>query len=345
MEGGIHELGPGFHGGRQSTEIQTTSRCRRPDSSWGKQVMQQEEPGRPDSIGPLDWLKLLPHEAATSSDRLGWVGLQAARCRAAPAFELNLPALTHHRLFLFSRPPEELDLRYEGVKRHRPPAAGSVSLLPADSPAWVRSSGCKDELHLFLEPGLVSRVAAEAFDLDPARLTVPPLDGLDLPQLRVPMLAVGTGLTAGGGGPLGAESLANLLAVHLIRHVLTARQPARRRAGTLPRAKLRAVVDYVEEHLDGSPTLEQLAAVARLSPNYFVSQFKRATGLPPHQYVIMRRVERAKQLLLAGTDLALAEVAAHAGFSDQSQLSHHFKRLVGVTPGQFRTRVRTDNTA
>ena len=294
-----------------------------------------------DPLGPLDWLKLLPHETAASSDGLGWVGVQAARCRAAPAFELNLPALTHHRLFLFSRPPEELDLRYEGVKRHRPPAAGSVSLLPAGSPAQVRSSGCKDELHLFLEPGLVARVAAEAFDLDPARLTVPPLDGLDLPQLRVPMLAVGAELTAGAGGPLAAESLAKVLAVHLIRFALTPRQPARRRAGTLPRAKLRAVVEYVEEHLDGSPTLEQLAAVARLSPNYFVGQFKRATGLPPHQYVILRRVERARQLLQTGTELSLAEVAAHAGFFDQSQFSYHFKRIVGATPGQFRTSVRT----
>ena len=297
------------------------------------------QPGDP--LGPLDWLRRLPHEAAASSDRLGWVGLEAARCRATPAFELNLPALTHHRLFLFSRPPEELDLRYEGVERHRPPAAGSVSLLPAGSPARVRSSGCKDELHLFLEPGLVSRVAAEAFDLDPARLTVPPLDGLDLPQLRVPMLAVGAELTAGAGGPLAAESLANVLAVHLLRHVLAPRPPARRRAGTLPRARLRAVVEYIEEHLDAGPTLEQMAAVARLSPNYFAWQFKRATGLPPHQYVIARRVERARHLLQTGSELSLAEVAAHAGFSDQSQFSHHFKRIVGVTPGQFRTRVRT----
>ena len=61
-----------------------------------------------------------------------------------------------------------------------------------------------------------------------------------------------------------------------------------------------------------------------------------ATGLPPHQYVILRRVERARQLLQAGTDLSLAEVALHAGFSDQSQFSHHFKRVVGVTPGHFR---------
>jgi AraC family transcriptional regulator len=54
----------------------------------------------------------------------------------------------------------------------------------------------------------------------------------------------------------------------------------------------------------------------------------------------VRRIERAKQLLQAGGDLSLAEAAAHAGFSDQSQFSHHFKRLVGVTPRQFRTSAR-----
>jgi AraC family transcriptional regulator len=83
-----------------------------------------------------------------------------------------------------------------------------------------------------------------------------------------------------------------------------------------------------------------MAAVARLSPYHFARQFKKATGLPPHQYVIARRVERAKQLLQAKTGLSLAEVAARAGFSDQSQFCHHFKRLVGVTPGQFRRSAR-----
>src|SRR6516162_3116223 len=185
--------------------------ARLPVPSTGTQVIRQVEPQPADPLGPLDFLRLLPHETATSSYHLRWVGMQAEHCFAAPAFELTLPALTPHRLFLFSRPPEELDLRYEGVKRHRPPAAGSVSLLPADSPAWVRSSGCKDELHLFLEPGLVSRVAAEAFDLDPARLTVPPLDGLYLPQLRATMLAVNEELMANGaGGRLATESLANV---------------------------------------------------------------------------------------------------------------------------------------
>ena len=301
----------------------------------------QERPGGGDPIGPRDWRKVLPFEADASSDRLGWVGLEAARYRAAPASQLEHPSITHHRLVLFVRPPDELDLRYDGVKRHVPPPAGAISVIPAGSPARWRWSGRPDSLHIYLEPGLVTRVAAEAFDLDPARLTVPPLDGLDLPQLRTAMWAVDAELIGGGaGGPLAAESLANVLAVHPIRHVLAPRQPARRREGTLPRAKLRTIVEYVEDHLDASPTLKEMAALVRLSTYYFARQFRRATGLPPHQYVVARRVERAKQLLQAGGDFSLAEVAAQAGFSDQSQFSHHFKRLVGVTPGQFRTPAR-----
>ena len=221
--------------------------------------MRQEEPGLGGPLGPLAaLLKIIPFEPAAASDRLGWVGLEAARYRAAPASELEPPAIAHDRLILFSRPPEELDLRYEGVKRHVPPPAGSISVVPAGSPAQWRWSGCFDWLHIFLEPGLVERVAAEAFDLDPARVSVPPLDGLDLPHLRATLGAVDAELTAGGaGGPLAAESLANVLAVHLIRHVLAPRRPARRRDGVLPRGRLRTV--------DAGPTLEQMAAVARLS--------------------------------------------------------------------------------
>ena len=303
--------------------------------------MRQEELESGDAIGPLDWYKIHPFEAAAVSDRLEWGGLEAARYRATPAFEYDPPPLTHHMLILYARPPEELDLRYEGVKRHVPPPAGAIMLVPAGTAARVRSSGRRDQLHIFLEPGLVDRVAAEAFDLDPARLTLPPRDSLDLPHLRAAMGAVEAELTAGGaGGPLAAESLANLLAVHLIRHVLTPRRAARGRDGTLPRGRLRAVVEYIEEHLGAGPSLEQMAAVARLSAYHFARQFKATTGLPPHQFVIARRVERARELLQGGTDLSLAEVAADVGFSDQSQFSRHFKRALGVTPGQFQLSAR-----
>ena len=114
------------------------------------------------------------------------------------------------------------------------------------------------------------------------------------------------------------------------------------RAGVTGRSHRRrlALVEYVEEHLNACLTLAEMAAVANLSPYHFARQFKAATGLPPHQYLIDCRVERAKGLLQGGGDLSLAEVAAHAGFSDQSVFCRHFKRLVGVTPGRFRTPAR-----
>jgi AraC family transcriptional regulator len=267
---------------------------------------------------------------------MGWVGLQGARYRAVPASELSPPAMSHHRLALFLRPPDELDMKYDGVKRHVPPPAGSISLVPAGTPLLWRSGGGGDLLQLYLEPELVARVAAEEFGLDPGRLAVPPLDAVDLPHLRAAMCAVDAELTAdGAGGRLAGESLANVLAVHLIRHVSAPRPLTSRRHSGLPRSKLRAIFEYIEEHLDAGPTLGEMAAITRLSAYHFARQFKGATGLPPHQYIILRRVERAKHLLQGGTDLSLAEVAAHAGFSDQSQFCRHFKRLVGVTPGQF----------
>jgi AraC family transcriptional regulator len=288
----------------------------------------------------MDWRKAIPFQAVAASDRLGWAGLEAARYRASPAWEYDAPALTHHRLVLVTRPPRELELHFEGVKRHVPPPAGAIILVPAGTPGRVRWGGGFDWLHVYLEPGLVARVAAEVFGLDPGRLAMPPLDALDLPPLRAAMAAVDAELSAGGaGGSLAAESLANVLAVHLIRYLSAPRRPERGPDGAMPRGRLRAVVEYVEAHLDGGLTLGQMAAVADRSIYHFARQFRAATGLPPHQYVIARRVERAKQLLCEG-DLSLAEVAAGAGFSDQSQFSRHFKRLVGVTPRQFRTPAR-----
>ena len=105
--------------------------------------MQLEELGGGGPLTPLDLRKIAPIDAAAAGDRLGWVGLEADRYCESPAFDFNPPAITHHRLVLYTRPPEQLDLLYEGVKRHVPPPAGAISLVPAGNPHRVRSSGCK----------------------------------------------------------------------------------------------------------------------------------------------------------------------------------------------------------
>jgi AraC-like DNA-binding protein len=83
-----------------------------------------------------------------------------------------------------------------------------------------------------------------------------------------------------------------------------------------------------------------MAAVADVSTYRFAHQFKHAAGLPTYQYVIGRRVERVERLPRAGTDLSLAEIAARASFSDQSDFCRHFERLVGITPARFRMHIR-----
>ena len=104
---------------------------------------------------------------------------------------------------------------------------------------------------------------------------------------------------------------------------------------SLTHAQLQQAVDYIHTHLDRELSLEQMAAVIHISPTYFASLFKHATGISPHQYVIRQRVKRAKSLLLK-TDLTIADIAFQVGFSSQSHLTQQFKRFTGMTPRQVR---------
>jgi AraC-like DNA-binding protein len=98
------------------------------------------------------------------------------------------------------------------------------------------------------------------------------------------------------------------------------------------------VRDYLNAHYAESVGLDQLATLARLKPLRLLRLFQRQVGLPPHAYLVQRRVERAKALLSAG--LPIAQVACDTGFSDQSHLNRHFKKLIGITPGQYVTGCR-----
>ncbi|WP_180982471.1 helix-turn-helix domain-containing protein [Methylocella silvestris] len=100
-------------------------------------------------------------------------------------------------------------------------------------------------------------------------------------------------------------------------------------------AKLRLVTAYIEANLHRNVTLSELSALVDLTPRYFCGAFKEATGRPPHQYQIERRVEQAKKLL-AKPGSSLIEIALTVGFSSQSHLNEYFRRMVGMTPARYR---------
>jgi AraC-like DNA-binding protein len=96
---------------------------------------------------------------------------------------------------------------------------------------------------------------------------------------------------------------------------------------------VRQVRDYLETCYTENISLDQLAQLVDLMPLRLLRVFRKEVGLPPHAYLIQVRVEQAKRLLRQG--MAIAEVASETAFSDQSHLNRHFKRLTGITPGQY----------
>jgi len=96
---------------------------------------------------------------------------------------------------------------------------------------------------------------------------------------------------------------------------------------------LRLVQDYLAAHYAEHVSLAQLASLTGLSPYYLLRVFHKQVGCPPHEYQTQLRVARAKKLLRDG--LPISDVALETGFFDQSHLSRNFKRIVGISPGQY----------
>jgi AraC-like DNA-binding protein len=94
-----------------------------------------------------------------------------------------------------------------------------------------------------------------------------------------------------------------------------------------------ALRDLLDAHVVEGLTLDAAAATLHVTPTHLVKAFSTEFGLPPHRYLVGRRVDLARRLLLAG--VPVARVAAEAGFHDQAHLTRHFRRLLGVTPGRY----------
>ena len=132
------------------------------------------------------------------------------------------------------------------------------------------------------------------------------------------------------------ETLANALAVYLLkRYTVRRRAPVAYRGG-LPGYRLRRVLDYIGDNLSDDLSLSELAGVAGMSAHYFAELFRKSTGHSPHRYVLLQRIDHAKQSLCErGT--SVIEAALAAGFENPSHFARVFRKFVGTSPSRFQS--------
>ncbi|KEQ53862.1 helix-turn-helix domain-containing protein [Sphingobium chlorophenolicum] len=271
-----------------------------------------------------------------SSAALGWTSLFLSEQEEQP-FEASAEPVPDHLLVFHLGGPAQITGVIEDKKITTVIPPGGLCLWPANSPFSIELENSVETLHLYIRSSIVNEVAASLGYDYPDGIRLRPRVGQRDELLEQLALEVRSVAASGGSSTaLYVDQMALAIAARLIRHDYSA-QPAPAAANNrgLARGRLKRVEDFVEAHLERPIQLHELSLVGGLSVSHFVRQFKLATGVSPHQFVLRRRVERAKRLL-SHSDQSLAQIAYSCGFSHQEHLTHTFRRHVGATPGNYR---------
>ena len=296
---------------------------------------------RPFSVGETHGIALWPQNRLhVHSDGMNWRDLYASFATERP-WTASLPAIDHHCVAYCVNQANEITRRFDGDGKTqsailRPRLVGTI---PAGVASHWQVNGSADVLLVYLHRSMIGRVAEEVLELDPSRVELRPVlaeaDAL-LEQLVLSILSSMTHQSPHGS--LYVETIAQTIAVQLLH--MHASQGARvaESVPSLSQPGMRRVVDLIDSAIDEDLNLTTLAAEAGMSPFYFARAFRQHFGEAPHQYLLRKRIERGKQLLLQ-TETSLVEIALATGFSSQSHFTSTFKRFVGVTPGEYRRSV------
>jgi AraC family transcriptional regulator len=288
-------------------------------------------------LGPEEWMKLMPRAPDLSSAALNWQHIQAYRLSNPPRWQLDLPPIDRHFIVAHLSNPCQLSSRWNGLERRSRSVPGNIMIMSAHQGSQWEWKGEIEELHIFLDPTVVSAAAQELGDR-PVRL----LDGIGLIDMSIMEIALKIHAELARPalcGRLFAQSMSHALTLQLLRRHSTLVAQGQLERLDLPPHRLRAALEYIEAHLNEDVSLEAIAAAANLSVFRFARGFRKATGQPPHQYVIGRRMERAKALLRS-SDAAIGEIARRVGFSSQSHFTAVFTRRCGVPPARYRQSCR-----
>jgi AraC family transcriptional regulator len=249
-----------------------------------------------------------------------------------PIGVVELPAMDEALIYTHVGAAAKLSCRRNGRRYSGTFVHGDIDITPARVPVrWEIHDRNDNGLILSLPQALLSAVAAQS-GLDPARVEIRDQFQTRDPELEALIWAMQRELELRSpSGRLYMDGLTLAVASRLVaQHSSVAKRGAERREG-LDGRRLKQVLSFIEDQLAEDLSLEKIAAVAGFSASHLKTLFRVSMGMPVHQYVIQRRVERAKTLLMQD-GLSMAEIALAAGFAHQSHMARHMRRVLGMPP-------------
>jgi AraC family transcriptional regulator len=262
----------------------------------------------------------------------------ALQLRSDPAGVLDVPELQNVLVAIHVGPSARISCRRGGESHSGSAVHGDIDIIPAHTAARWEMHDQHDTALLLSLPVPLLNTVAEEYKFDSRRVEIRNRFQIRDAQLENICWALKTEMESNyPSGRLYVDSLAVSVASRLVSvHSSIAQRPAEQNGG-LGGRRLKQTLAYIEDHLSGDLSLSRIALVAGISASHFKALFRESTGVPVHQYVIKRRLEHAKTLLMKG-DLSIAEIALATGFSHQSHLARHLRRTSGLSPRAMKRR-------
>jgi AraC family transcriptional regulator len=239
-----------------------------------------------------------------------------------------------HTLFLYEGEPVRAAWRVGGKRFNAWVRPGHLWVVPRSVP----------HLSSFQGPhgGVLLSIGTSQLDchigplMHGGRIELAPVFNMEDGQMEHLLRAlVAVAQDGSGADPLLGELLVNAACIRLAKRFAVSRLNTVPRLGGLPKARLKRVLEYIDANVGRNITLSELASVVNMSVYYFAVLFRQSTGLSPHQYVLNQRVERAKELL-RDPKLSVMDISMSVGFEHQNNFARAFRRVIGVSPRQFR---------
>jgi AraC family transcriptional regulator len=277
----------------------------------------------------------VPGEILSASDELGWKDV-AQRSYRYRGQDVEIPPMACFMIVHYRRGETPMDRQFDGRWTRTVCDPGHFSLLSRSAESHWHWTEDIEVSHVYLTEALMCRVASDMLGKDVADVQLHDvLRGFDPIVGHIAGEVTREAMQQAVGGALYAEALSVQLAVHLLRTYATCNFKTPAEPYRISNQEMKRLEDYVDSHLHGTVTLEDMAHALGMGVWTLNRHLRRTLNSSAYAFVIERRLQRAKQLLRAG-DLSLKEIAAAAGFSDQAHMTRMFRAKLGMTPGAFR---------